>query len=118
MYDFKGASKKATQTSKVLAGREKLTTDEVMRLYPNGVTVEMVDLLNGANGSYPVFAIKDTKNYFNGGSVAVAIVNEWLSGFDGDIEKLNAELQTAGVTFKLTKERTKRGNTVVKYEVI
>ena len=119
MSKFTQAAKKCLSGSPVLEGRTKLELDTVMSRYPEGVTVDEFDILAGEKGPYPVFHIKDTDNYFNGGALAMKVVEGWVAMYEGDVSKASEELKKeGGCTFKLTHGRTRKGNPIIVYSVV
>ena len=78
--DLRRIAQKATTASKVLEGRNRLTMDEVISKYPQGVRVIEMDMLtNSATGeTYPVVAT-DSNECFFGGAVLASICTEWLN---------------------------------------
>lgn len=124
--NFKALAKKAADNSSfIMEGRNKLTIDEIISRYPEGITVTGVDKLKGRHGEYAVgiFAEEDGF-YFNGGSAFTQIVDEWAPGYteEGsatDYEALSADLAEAGgVKMKFEKTKTQSGNNFTKIEII
>lgn len=122
---FAELAKKAVANSSVREGRERMSTDEIIRNYPDGVTITEFDLLTKRNGAdimtFPTFAFaEDVTKYFNGGVMLKKIVEGWVARFDGDIEACNAALRAGGgCKIKLLPPtRTGNGNNFVPVEVI
>lgn len=124
--NFKALAKKAADNSSfIMEGRNKLTIDEIISRYPDGITVIGVDKLKGRHGDYAVgiFAEEDGF-YFNGGSAFTQIVDEWAPGYteDGsatDYEALSADLAEAGgVKMKFEKTKTQSGNNFTRIDII
>lgn len=117
---FAKAAEEALGVSKVIKGREKITTDEVIRLYPNGITINEFDIIGSGENSHPVFAFaEDPTKYLNGGRVAKDITDAWIAFKGGDIEAACEGLkESGGVRFKLEKVTTKLGKTVIRYNVV
>lgn len=114
---FTAQAKQALGGSPIMNGRTKLSTEEVIAKYPEGVTINGFDVIRKSDGtSYPVFSIKeDDSVFFNGGSLAQKIVDEWLKEGYGDIEGINAELHQTGAKFILGKGKTKSNKTITTY---
>ena len=122
---FAEMAKKAVANSAVREGRERISTEEIIAAYPNGITITEFDILTKRNGNeltnFPTFAFaEDVTKYFNGGSSLSKIVNGWLGHFDGDIEACNAALRASGgcKIRLLPMQRTGNGNNFVPVEVI
>lgn len=126
-FNFKEVAKKiADNNSPVLEGREKLSIDEVISRYPEGVTVIGVDLLKGKHGTYAAAIFKEDDNfYFNGGKSFTEIVQEWAKSYipEGvtipDCVSLSVDLEeSGGVKMKFEKTKTQSGNNFTKVEVV
>ena len=122
---FATMAQKATANSVIREGRERISTEEIIAQYPNGITITGFDMLTKRNGAelqtFPTFSFaEDDSKYYNGGSSLLKIANEWLLHFEGDIEACNAALKAAGVCkIKIcTPIRTGNGNNFVPVEVI
>ena len=122
---FAEMAKKAVANSSVREGRERISTEEIISTYPNGITITEFDILTKRNGNefvnFPTFAFaEDVTKYFNGGSSLSKIVNGWLDHFEGDIEACNAALRASGgcKIRLLPMQRTGSGNNFVPVEVI
>lgn len=122
---FATMAAKAVANSSVREGRERISTEEIIAQYPNGVTITEFDILSKRNGAeltqFPTFGFaEDITKYFNGGSSLMRIVTEWMAHFEGDIEACNAALKAAGgcKVRLLQPIRTGNGNNFVPVEVI
>ena len=122
---FADMAKKAVDNSPVREGREHISTEEILRDYPEGITITEFDILSKRDGAimvtFPTFAFaEDISKYYNGGTSLAKIVNEWLAHFEGDIDADNAALKaTGGCKIKLLPmQRTGSGNNFVPVEVI
>lgn len=107
--------------SPVMQGRNKMTTEQVIEAYPSGVTIIEFDLIQKADGdTYPVFAFKeDEGSFFNGGTMASKVVNEWIDEYDGNIDRCNADLKAAGgAKFRLGKAKTKTGKSITTFDPV
>jgi len=122
---FADIAKKAVANSTVREGRELITTEEILRNYPDGITITEFDILTRRDGSnlvtFPTFAFaEDITKYYNGGLSLKKVVDGWLAHFEGDIESANAALKASGgCKIKLLPmQRTGNGNNFVPVEVI
>lgn len=113
---FAALAQKATTLSSLMENREKLSTENVINQYPNGITVTAFDTVEqttdeGEITFYPIiiFAEDDTK-FVYGGKALHDIVALWLKHFDGDIDSANAALKAGGgVKLKMELGKTKNG---------
>ena len=110
MKDFKKTAQAATSGSFIMEGREKIDTALLIATYPNGVTINGADLINGDSGVYAActFAENGTQ-YINGGKMLTDIVKEWLADY-ATAEQMSADLAAqGGVKMKFEKTRTRSG---------
>lgn len=117
--NFKELAKKATSTSKVMEGRNKVDVNDIIAAYPNGFTVDSIDMANGKDGDFAIVSIKEDNNiFFFGGSVLTQVVRSWVEYCSGDIDAVNAGLAEEPVKLKLSHARSKAGRTYVAVTVI
>lgn len=126
--DFKAKAKAKAEErggSVLMKDREILKNDMVIALYPDGVTIIAADVYHGKDDKgvdydMAVYLIKeDPSKACKGGKVLSNIFEEWLAGYDGDMEAMNRDLAAAGgVKVKLSKVFTKQGKTVTNVEVL
>lgn len=113
-------AKKATTLSELMANRDKLQTADVIANFPNGITLNAVDIINTSDATYPIFTFEeDASKFYCGGTVLAKIVDSWLTEYSGDIETLNHDLaESGGVKVKLTESKTKTGRNVTEVTVL
>lgn len=119
-FNFKQSAQESTALSELMTDRDKLSTEELVVKYPDGVTLTAFDVIDSNKGTYPVFHIKENdKVFYCGGIVLRKIVEGWLNGFGGDIDMANAELaKIGGVKVKLELSKTKDNNNLTKVTVL
>lgn len=117
---FASLAKKETTLSRILENREKLTTEEMVKKFPNGCTLIDFDMITLDEESFPVFAIReDDKICFFGGLVLTKIVGSWIEYYGGDYEKAAIELRTSGgVKIKFEPTKTKAGKSLTAIKII
>lgn len=126
MSRFTDLAKKKTSGSPVLEGRAKITTDDIIAKYPNGVTINAFDFLNGKNGRYVVCAFRqDPMCYFNGGKILTEIFESFVEEYQAEgvtfqdaLDVCMRDFEKEGLKVKLSMSRTKEGNRVTLVEVI
>ncbi len=121
MNKFTQAAKDALGGSRIMKDRVKISTDDIIAKYPNGVTIDEFDLIQKADGSaYPVFAFRENPTcYFNGGALAKKIVDEWIKMYDGDIDTACDDLKgSGGVKFRLSHKKTRTGKTITAFDPV
>lgn len=122
---FSQLAKMACTFSSMKANREKITTEEIIAKYPDGVTITEFDIAtstnqDGSTSTYPimVFAEDDTK-YLYGGKALMEIVTMWLANFEGDVEATSNALKDAGgVKIKMHPSKTRAGNKFTAIEIV
>lgn len=123
---FKAMAQESTTFSKIMVDREKLKTQEIMKKYPNGVTltevdiVTMFDIKKKEEVTFAVFAIKENeKECFFGGKVLTKIALEWVESCGGDVTETSEQLKKCGgVKVKMESSETKGGNNLTRVTII
>lgn len=115
-FNFKQAAIDATTLSELMTDRQKVSTDDIIKQFPDGITITAFDFVEGKEGQYPIFLFSESpKSFFSGGVVLAKIANKWLSAFNDDVDACNAALaESGGVKIKLEHGRTKNGNSLIK----
>lgn len=122
MKNFRDLARKATTLSELMVNREKIQTSEVIKNFPDGITLNAVDIIRTSGVmTYPVFTfVEDSSRFYCGGVVLSKIVVTWLDEYNGDLGLLNHDLaESGGVKVKLTEGKTRDGkNNITEVEVI
>lgn len=126
MSRFTDLAKKKTSGSPVLSERTKISTDELIAKYPNGVTINAFDFLSGKNGRYAVCAFRENPGlFFNGGKILTDIFESFVDEYKTDensfadaYEACSRDFATECLKVKLSSGRTKDGNRVTLVEVL
>lgn len=129
-FDFKKAAQKEVTLSPIMAGRDKLETEDVVgkeltidsfdfapKFNDNGERV--IDSETGEPDEFGVVVFKEMPDkYYCVGTVFTNVCKVWASEFD-TVEKASAELKkSGGVRVKFTKSKTKRGNNLTSVEIL
>lgn len=116
MRNFKAVAKEMTEGSFVTVGRDKVEIDDVINMYPEGVTVTQFDFLTGDNGDFAVCAFaEDDKACFFGGKILTDMCKAWFEGY-ATTKDASADLTAEGgvkLRFKRSKTKTNRDVTLV-----
>lgn len=126
MSRFSDLAKKQTAGSPVLQERTKISTNEIVARYQDGITINGFDFLNGKNGRYVVCCFRnDPGRYFNGGKILTNIFESFVAEYQHDEMTFNEALDACmkdfgpvGLKVKLSDGRTKDGNRVTLVEVL
>lgn len=107
--DLRNVAKNVTVLSVLMEGREKIETGDLVKQYPDGISVCGVDIVETSDVRYStVIFAEDTGKFYNGGMVLTKIVDAWLGC--GTLDEINVELQKNPVKMKLSESKTKKGN--------
>lgn len=122
MKDLRKIAQQQTVLSKLMEGREKITMKNLVKAYPNGVTVTSVDMVPDAKTGemYSIFTFSENEELFSsGGIVFNKIVKAWITEYDNDIEMLNHDLaEMGGVKVKFTYDKTENDRDIVICEIL
>lgn len=135
LKNFRKVAQSATSVSPLMAGREKITTQEITG---KTLTVAAFDIarlanfvVNQATGEvrdveYGVFVFAEMPDhYYQAGTVGTRIANDWLLLYDGESEdiheqctELSAEIATEKIQLRFTETKTRRNQNIVKIDVL
>ncbi len=118
--NFRELALDATTLSKLMNDRERLSTEDVISQYPEGITILEFDIVSINDSQYYVatFAEDETK-YINCGTVLSKIFDKYVTAFDGDITGASLALHNAGgLKLKLSKSRTRGGNNITTVTIL
>lgn len=126
--DFKKIALDATTMSELMNGRDKMDTEELIKKYPDGVTIDFIDNVNMSqeNGDAEnvwIFVTEEQPDKFTfAGFVLAKIFNNILSEFEGDyaemIETYNSALKEDKLRVKLERAKTKTKREITKVTVL
>lgn len=126
--DFKKIALDATTISELMNGRDKMDTEELIKKYPDGVTIDFIDNVNmsqedGEAENVWIFVTEEQPNKFTfGGFVLAKIFNNILAEFEGDygamIEEYNSSLKEDKLRVKLERAKTKTKREITKVTVL
>ena len=119
MSRLENIARSAMGGDSIMDGREKIKTDDIVQLYPNGICITGVAKNNYNGSTYPVLTFaEDPSKYFSGATAISQLVDGMLEGYDGDLAALNSDLQKEYLKIKLVKTKTKRGYNFTKVIVV
>lgn len=125
--DFKKIALDATTMSELMNGRDKMDTEELIKKYPNGVTIDFIDNVNmqqeDGEENVWIFVTEDQPDKFTfAGFVLAKIFNNILDEFEGDyaemIETYNSALKEDKLRVKLERAKTKSKREITKVTVL
>lgn len=122
---FAQLAKRATTLSILMEGKEKISTEDIIKKYPEGITINEFDVItttdaHGVPQTYPVMCFKeDSTKFLYGGKALNDIATTWLANFEGDVEATSNALKAAGgVKIKMVADKTKQGRNFTRIEII
>lgn len=125
--DFKKIALDATTMSELMSGRDKMDTEELIKKYPDGVTIDFIDNVNmqqeDGEENVWIFVTEEQPNKFTfAGFVLAKIFNNILSEFEDDyaemIETYNSALKEDKLRVKLERAKTKSKREITKVTVL
>lgn len=119
MSKLSDIAKKMVGNGGLTSGLEKIKLDDVIKTYPDGVTITGTEMVNNNGSSFPVFTFaEDTSKYFSGGKALREMVEAWIEEYDGDLGAVNDELRRESVIIKMRKVNTKKGKTYTTVTIV
>ena len=121
---FADSARKNAQEQKfvnITEGKENIKTEELIKKFPEGVTViGFTTLLNKKKEKISAFIFKENPGvFFFGGKILTELAEKWSADFNGNfVDANNALLAEGGVKLKLTRKESKAGNVYTDYEVV
>ncbi len=118
--NFKSLATAATTLSPLMTDRIKLSTDEIISQYPEGITITEFDSITMKDSQYYIATFaEDDKAYINCGQILSKVFDRFVEAFDGDIAGASETLKAqGGLRVKLNKSRTRGGNSITTVTVI
>lgn len=125
--DFKKIALDATTISELINGRDKMDTEELIKKYPEGVTIDFIDNVNmqqeDGEENVWIFVTEEQPNKFTfAGFVLTKIFNNILAEFEDDyaemIETYNSALKEDKLRVKLERAKTKSKREITKVTVL
>lgn len=125
--DFKKIALDVTTMSELMSGRDKMDTEELIKKFPDGVTIDFIDNVNmqqeDGEENVWIFVTEEQPGKFTfGGFVLAKIFNNILAEFEGDydamIETYNSALKEDKLRVKLERAKTKSKREITKVTVL
>ena len=129
-FNFKQAAQESTLLCKLMQGREKLDTKDVVgkeltimafdfapKFDQDGNMV--ADPQTGEQDVFGVVVFKEIEGYYCVGTVFTKVCKVWASEYEGDVETASGDLaKQGGVLVRFSEGKTKRGNNLVNVEIL
>ena len=111
-------AKKTVAGNPIFENREKMTTDELISQYPQGVTITECALVHGDNDDYGVIAFAEKPTVFvSCGAIMTSIIVNWVKSV-GTIDEVNASLLEEPVKVKMKKILNKKNQPLTVVDIL
>lgn len=118
MSSLKELAQKTTAGNPIFNNREKMTTDEVIEKYPNGISITECTLIESEKGAYAVIAFAENPGVFvTCGTILTNIVCDWIDA-EGSVEEVNAFLMQDPVKVKLHKITNRKNQPLTVVDIL
>lgn len=112
--DIRKIAREATTLSELMEGREKIETEDIIKYYKNGITINKVDCVSIIEDEQEkniyVYTFKEEpKKFAFSGYVLKKIFDNILYAMGGDVGALNNELEKEDFKVILKAGKTKDG---------
>ena len=111
--NFKDIAKERISLAKIMEGRDKISTEDLIINYPNGFIIDEIEYITIPKSENDIdefwaFHVKDTNKFAFAGYVLSQIFEEFLKTMEGDYKALYTEFaQSGGIKVKLRSEFSK-----------
>lgn len=108
-----------TTLSALMEGRDKVETEDIIKVYPNGITIADIDEIGIGEERFYVYTFKEDNNKFAfSGHILSKIFDGWVTAYDGDVGEVRKLLRTENVKLQLANGKTKQGRSVTTVKVL
>lgn len=127
---FKRMAQEATMLSPIMAGRSKLTTNDIvgkeLKIIEFGFAPKFDSngnrIINESTGEVDEFAVlvfeEHPDSYYCAGTVFSKVCQAWMTGFPTPEEASFALKEEGGVRVRFSNGKTKKGNNLVEVEIL
>ena len=121
MANFREIAAKTLSLSDLMAGREKMTTDELIGKIVTCIGFDFATITDhGEEKTFPVLIFKeDPEKYYCGGTLLAKMCAAWAAEYDGDVAAASDALyDEGGVKISFSSGKTKSGNNLTSVDVV
>lgn len=130
MFDFKKAAQEATVQCPIMAGREKISTEEAINTRLTVVAFDFAPkydkngepIVNPSTGEADTYAVVIFKefpdNYYCAGTVFTKVCRAWMADFETAEQASEALDEYGGVEIMLRARKTKSGNNITTVDIL
>lgn len=108
MINLRNEAQKALTLSELTENRDKISTEEIIEKYPDGITIINIDLVEIRKQSNYVYTFAEEPDRFAyAGTVLKKVFDKLLTAEKGDLKQLRADLKAQkGLRVKLATAMT------------
>ena len=107
---LKRITEKQLTLSDLMIGREKVETEEIIKAYPKGITIDEIDVCYLDSEEVFVYTFKeDRRSFAFAGHVLKNLFKSWLEAYEGSIDDVNDTLSKETIVLRLERTKTKDG---------
>ena len=129
-FNFKQSAQESTLLCKLMQGREKLETSDVVGKELTIIGFDfapkfdqqgnrVIDEMTGEQDEFGVVIFKEIEGYYGVGTVFTKVCKVWAAAYDGDADAASVDLaRSGGVKVRFSEGKTKRGNNLVNVEIL
>lgn len=118
--DLKKLAKSQLTFCELMTERDKIDTEDIIKYYPNGITVrEFEHNIQTENGITVIYTFdEEPKKFAFGGKVLQSLIDGLIEDYEGDISELKKDMKEQGLKIKLMSSKTKKGLNVTTVEIV
>ena len=121
MSKFREIAAKTLSLSDLMAGREKMTTEDLIGKTATCVEFDFATINDkGTEKIFPVLIFAEYPDkYYTGGALLNKMCQAWAAEYDGDVSAAsNALSDEGGVKIRFSSGKTKSGNNLTNIDVL
>lgn len=122
---FRESAQAETCLSTLMTGKDAVKTLDIIRNYPDGVTIKAFDLVTMTNKktkkteTVPVIVCEEMPDkFFFGGTVLAQIVTKWVAMCEGDIKAASDGVASEHIRIKMARATTSNGNDITTVTIL
>lgn len=129
-FNFKQAAQESTLLSPIMAGKEKLDTEDILNKELTIIGFDfapkfdqqgspIVDTSTGEADTFGVVVFQEyPESYYCVGAVFTKVCHTWAAPFNSAKEASDALMNEGGVRVKFTSGKTKKGNNLTSVQIL
>lgn len=114
-----------TTLCKLMEGREKMDTKELIERHPDGMHIREVEQFTMIDEKteeetliWAYTIVEEPKKFMFAGYVLKKIFDSWIASYDGDYDKLNKAIREENIAIQLSRSKTKSKQEITTVKVL